>query len=132
MGALVRPDPARPVVLDADAREDAVPRAAAAVRAGVVLLERPQRGLGVGDDDAVLAPGGQDRGGVRVRIALERILWQVDLDDVVRRAGDQLRALVGVDDVVRGRDHGGQATRAVEVVAEGVKGSDVGHGGGGC
>ena len=41
--ALVRADPARAVVLDAHAREQPVARAAAAVGAGVVLLERPQR-----------------------------------------------------------------------------------------
>ena len=56
MGALVRADPARAVVLDAHAREQPVAGAAAAVGARVVLLERPQRGLGVLDDDALGAP----------------------------------------------------------------------------
>ena len=41
--ALVRPDPARAVVLDRHAREEPVAGAAAPVGAGVVLLERPQR-----------------------------------------------------------------------------------------
>ena len=51
--ALVRADPPGAVVLDAHAGEHAVARAAASVRAGVVLLERPQRRLRVGDDDAL-------------------------------------------------------------------------------
>src|SRR5215212_10481617 len=42
MRALVRADAAGPVVLDLDAREDAVARAGGAVGAGVVLRQRPQ------------------------------------------------------------------------------------------
>ena len=94
MRALVRADPARAVVLDAHAREQPVAGAAAAVGAGVVLLERPQRGLGVLDDDPLGAPAVQRRGGVGVRVAAGGVLRQVDLDGVVRRAGDQLGALV--------------------------------------
>ncbi len=129
--ALVRSDPARPVVLDANAREQTMARAAAAVGAGVVLLERPQGGLGVAHDDAVRAPARQRRGGVGVGIAAVRVLRQVDLDDVVGGTGDQLGALRGVDDVVGRRGDRGEATGAVEVVVESVKGRDVGHGGGG-
>ncbi len=132
MRALVRPDPAGTVVLDAHAREQPVARAAAPVGPGVVLLERPQGGLAVLDDDSLLAPLPQQRGRVRVRVAAAGILREVDLDDVVRGAGDQLGALGGVDDVVGRRGDGGQAPCALEVVVEGVQRRDVGHGGGGC
>ena len=132
MRALVRADPPGAVVLDAHAREQAVARAAAAVGAGVVLLERPQRGLGVLHHHALVAPAPQHGGGVGVRVAAVRVLREVDLDDVVRGAGDQRGALGGVDDVVGRRGDGGEAPGAVEVVVERVQGSDDGHGGGGC
>ena len=51
--ALVRADAAGAVLLDAHAREDAVARELAAVGAGVVLLERPERRLVVADDGAL-------------------------------------------------------------------------------
>ena len=88
VGALVRADPARAVVLDAHAREQAVARAAAAVRAGVVLLERPQRrarGRRPRRRRRATRASVARRVGVRVVAAGLR---QVDLDDVVRRAGD--------------------------------------------
>ena len=53
--ALVRADAARAVVLDAHAREEAVAGARRAVGPGVVLGERPERGLVVADDGARLA-----------------------------------------------------------------------------
>ena len=53
--ALVRADAPGAVVLDAHAREDAVAGERAAVGPGVVLGERPQRGLVVADDRALVA-----------------------------------------------------------------------------
>ena len=102
---------------------------AAAVRAGVVLAQRPQRGLVVADDGALLLPRGEELGGVLVDVAA-RGLGQVDLDDVVRRAREERLALLRVDDVVGRRDDGGEAARARQVVVESPEGSDVGHGGG--
>ena len=107
-------------------------RAAAAVGAGVVLLERPQRGLLVLHDDALLAPLAQRGGGVLVGVAAGRVLGQVDRDDVVRGAGEQRGALLAVDHVVRRRGDGLQAAGAAEVVVERLQGRDPGHGGGGC
>ena len=53
---------------------------------------------------------------------------QVDLDDVVGRAGGQTVAQLVVDHVVGRRDDGRQAADAVERVVEGVERLDVGHG----
>ena len=123
--ALVRPDAAGPVVLDLHAREEAVARAAAAVRPGVVLRERPQRGRVVAHEDPVRAPALEHVGGVGVRVVALR---EVDLDDVVGRARDERGALVGVDHVVGRRDDRLQPADAVAVVVEGSEGLDVGHG----
>ena len=124
--ALVRADLARAVVLDAHAREQAVAGAPDAVGTRVVLRERPDRGLLVAHEHAVALPGGEHLGGVRVRVAVGA--RQVDLDDVVRRARDQLGALRVVDDVVRRSRQGLEAAGGVEVVVEGAEGLDVGHG----
>ena len=59
--ALVRADPAGAVVLDAHAREEAAARVRRAVRAGVVLDERPERRLVVADDGALGLPLRQQR-----------------------------------------------------------------------
>ena len=64
--------------------------------------------------------------GVGVEVAVG--LREVDLDDVVGRAGRQRGALPGVDHVVRRRHDGRQAADVVERVVEGVEGLDVGHG----
>ena len=95
---------------------------------GVVLRERPDRGLLVAHEHAVALPGGEHLGGVRVRVAVGA--REVDLDDVVRRARDQLGALRVVDDVVGRRRQGLQVAGGVEVVVEGAEGLDVGHRGG--
>ena len=100
-------------------------RAALPVRPRVVLLERPQRRRVVADEHAVALPLVEHLGRVGVRVAVG--LRQVDLDDVVRRAGEQVGALGGVDDVVRRRDDVLQAADAVEVVVEGAEGLDFGH-----
>ena len=131
MRALVRTDPTAAVVLHAHAREQPAARAPFAVRSGVVLLERPQRRLRVGHDDAVVAPGLQGRGGVVVGVAAGAILRQVDRDDVVGRAGEQPLALLGIDHVVGRRDDRRQAPGAIEVVVERWQGRDIGHDGGG-
>ena len=125
VGALVRADPAGAVVLHAHAREQAVARARPAVRARVVLRDRPQRRLVVAGEDALLLPAGEHLGGVGVGVALGA--REVDLDDVVRRAGDELGALRLVDDVVRRRGDGLEAADGREVVVEGAEGLDVGH-----
>ena len=65
--ALVRADAPGAVVLDAHAREDAVAGERAAVGAGVVLGQRPQRGLVVAHDGALLLPALEDRSPPRRR-----------------------------------------------------------------
>ena len=103
--ALVRADRAGAVVLDAHAGEEAVAREAAAVGGGVVLDERPDRGLVVVDDRALGAPLVEERCGVGVAVAAVGVLGEVDRDDVVGRACGEPLALTGVDDVVgRGRE----------------------------
>jgi hypothetical protein len=62
---------------------------------------------------------------VRIRIPVR--LRKVDLDDVVRRARDQRRALVGVDDVIGRGDDGLQPADAVEVVVQRAERLDDGH-----
>ena len=56
MGALVRADPARAVVLHTHAREEPAARAGAAVGRLVVLAQRPDGGLVLLHENPVLAP----------------------------------------------------------------------------
>jgi hypothetical protein len=98
VGALVGADAAGPVVLDTDAAEEALAGQRPPVGPGVVLAQRPQRGLAIADHGALAAPGGEQLGGVRVGVSVP--LGEVDLDDVVRRAAGQPGAVLGVDDVV--------------------------------
>jgi hypothetical protein len=123
--ALVRADAPRAVVLDPDACEEAAAGADAPVRARVLLLERPQRRLGVADEDALGLPALEHARRVRVRVPVR--LRQVDLDDIVRRARDQRGALAGVDDVVGRRHDRLEAADAGRVVVECPEGLDVGH-----
>ena len=121
MRALVRADATGAVLLDADAREEAVARVRPAVRAGVVLGQGPERGLLVAGQDARVAPGREGLGGGGVGIVALR---QVDLDDVVRRLAREPGALLGVDHVVGRGDDGADV---VAGVVEGAEGADVGH-----
>ena len=123
--ALVRADPARAVVLDLDAREDAVARARLPVGARVVLRERPQRGRLVAHDDPLVVPAREHARRMAVRICA--VLGQVDLDHVVRRTAQELRSLGRVDHVIGRRGHRLQATDLGQVVVKGVEGFDVGH-----
>ena len=59
-------------------------------------------------------------------LALRR-LRQVDLDDVVRAARDEVLAQLGVDHVIRGRDHVLERADGLGVVAKGAQGLDVSH-----
>jgi hypothetical protein len=123
--ALVRADPAGAVVLDLHAGEEAVAGPGAAVGAGVVLGERPQRGLPVADEDAVALPVGERPRRVLVGVAVGA--REVDLHGVVGGAGDERGALLVVDDVVRRRRDGLEAADGVEVVVDRAEGLDVGH-----
>ena len=124
--ALVRADLAGAVLLDADLREEPAARARLPVGAGVVLGEEPERRLVVADDHAVVLPAGERRRRVFVRVAVA--LRQVDLDDVVRRAAQQLRALLVVDDVVGRSDDVREVSDDGRVEAESTERSDLGHG----
>ena len=124
--ALVRADPARAVVLYAHAREDAVAGARLAVRPGVLLRERPQRGLLVAGEDALAVPAGEHLGRVLVDVAAA-VLRQIDLDDVVRRAAHELSSLGRVDHVIGRRRDRLQPADPREVVVKCVKRFDVGH-----
>ena len=88
--ALVRPDAAGAVVLDRHAREEPVAGAAPAVGAGVVRASAHSAGLVVAGEDPVSLPLLEHLGGVGVGVVALR---EVDLDDVVGRAGEQLGAL---------------------------------------
>jgi hypothetical protein len=68
-----------------------------------------------------------ERGGVRVAVAAVGVLGQVDEHGVVRRAGGQLGALLGIDDVVGRRREILQRTRHGGVVVQGVERLDAGH-----
>src|SRR5439155_14518119 len=96
--ALVRPDAAGPISLDAHAAEEAAPRQPLAARAVVLLLVRPQRRFAVAHEGALQLPRLEQlaRGLVGIRLAL----GQVDGDHIEGGALDQLRPLIGVDHVV--------------------------------
>ena len=66
LGALVRPDEAGAVVGDPDAAEEAAAGVPRAVRSLVLLLERPERLLAVGGEDALERPVLERLGGVLV------------------------------------------------------------------
>jgi len=97
--ALVRADAPGAILLDAHPGEEAPARAQLAVGPAVALLERPQRRFRVAHQHARVLPLGVELGRVRVGLIAVR---KVDLDDVVRRARDQLRALAGIDHVIGG------------------------------
>ena len=120
----MRADAARSIVLHAHAREETTTGPPLAVGPRVVLLERPQGGLVVLDDDALLVPLAQDAGGLGVGIVAD---GEVDSNHVVGRAGFQLGALIGVDHVVRRGKDRLQAPCLVEVVMERAKRFDLGH-----
>jgi hypothetical protein len=124
VGALVRADPTRPVLLDADPSEEATPPPRLAVGAAVALLERPHCRLGVAHQYARSLPGLEQLGRVAVGVLA---VGQVDLDDVAGRACDERRALLGVDHVVgRGGDVAERADLR-EVVVQRSKRLDVRH-----
>jgi hypothetical protein len=129
MGALVRPDPARAVLLHPHAAEEATARAPEAVRAAVLLLERPQGGAVVEHYGALRAPAPEQLGGVRVGVGALGGPREVDVHDIVRAAGRELLAQPLVDDIVgRGGDALEPAHRG-QVVAQGPQGQDLGHDG---
>ena len=127
VGALVGPDAPRAVVLDTHAREEPAAGVGVAVGAAVVLRERPQRRRGVAHEDLLRLPRGEQPRGVGVRVEVAVGPGQVDLDDVVRRAGGQRGSLLRVDHVVGRRHDGRQAADVVEGVVDCLQGLDVGH-----
>ena len=125
MGALVRADAAGSVLLHADAREEALPGTGAAVGSGVILSQRPQARLLVGDQHPLPAPVGEL--GRRPLVAIFAPFGKIDAHDVVRRARFELGALLGIDHVVGGSHDRLEAVGLLEVVAERVQGLDLGH-----
>ena len=112
---LVRTDASRPVLLDSHARKESAPRPQRSVGPAVALLERPQRRLRVAHQNPRPLPLAVELRGVFVGLTARR---QVDLDDVVRRARHELRALARIDHVI-GRSHDvGQRARAGKVVMQ--------------
>ena len=105
VGALVRPDASRAVVLHAHAREEARPREVAAVGARVVLAQGPDRGLILAHQHPALPPRCHGRGRVLVGVASSLRARQIDLHDVVLAARHELVAELVVDHVVGRRDH---------------------------
>src|SRR5436190_255837 len=92
------------------------PRAGArdAVRADVVLRERPERGF-LRDEDRLLTPLAEEAAGLLLGLGERQV------NDVVRAAGEVARPLLGPDHVVRRRDELCERTGALRVVAEGAK-----------
>ena len=127
LGALVRADEAAAVFGHAYPAEEAATRAALPVGAGVFLLQRPQRGLAVGLEDALERPLLQRLGGVLVAVAVLRALRQVELDRVEGRPGDERRALLRIDHVVRRGDDVLERADRAQVVVQGVDRADFGH-----
>src|SRR4029450_3374466 len=66
----------------------------------------------------------EELGRARIRIVS---LGQVDVDDVVRRAGGEPGPLPGADDVVGRCDQVAQRPRRAQVVVERAQGLDLGH-----
>ena len=124
MRALVRTDPPGAVVLDADPGKETAPRPRLSVGSAVELLVGPQCRLTVAHDDAVIAPVGEPRGRRRVGVFAER---EVDVNDVVGRFARELRALLGVEDVIRRRHEIAEPPRLREVVMQGSQRLDVCH-----
>ena len=128
VGALVRTDAARPVILHAHAREETGPAARAPVRCRVVLAQDPESRLVLLGEHAPCDPVAHGRRGSLVAISLVlRRLRQVDLDDVVRAARDEVLAQLGVDHVIGGRDHVLERADGLGVIAKGAQGLDVSH-----
>src|SRR5204862_5045930 len=127
MGALVRPDAARAVVLDPDAREEA--GAVESLAGGAELLAHdPDRRLALFDQHTLLQPRLEQMLGVGVRILTLDRARQVDLDDVERALSDELVPHLIVDDVVRGSDEVLQRPRRTRVIADRVQRLNLGHG----
>ena len=120
MRALVRQDDAALVGLDLERRDDPAPRPRDAVRADVVLLERPERRRLL-SQHALLAPGREV-----ARCLLFRV-GQREVDDVVRALLEVRLPLVLGQHVVRGRDERLERPGALLVVAQRGEGSKFGH-----
>ena len=121
MGALVRPDTARAVVLHAHAREEPDARAGTAVGRAVVLAQCPDRGLVLLHENPVPAPLVEGlSGGLVAR-------RQIELHDVMRVPRRQLGSALVVDHVVRRRDQILERARDIGVVAKRLERLDICH-----
>src|SRR5205085_3406922 len=100
MRTLVRPDASGSVWLHADTRQEPAPGSRRAVGTGVVLLEWPQRRLGVVHNDALGLPCLEHLGRMGVRVTAIVRLREIDAHDVVRRARFELGPLLRIDHVV--------------------------------
>jgi hypothetical protein len=127
LSPLVRADEAGSVTGDSDAAEESASRAARAVRPLVLLLERPERLLAVGAEDALECPGLKRLGGVLILIPAAGRDRQVDLNHVEGRPLQQLLAHRRIDHVVGRRDHVAERGNRTERVVEGAEGADFGH-----
>ena len=127
LGPLVRPD-ALAVGRELHAGEEAPAGEARAVGRRVVLLERPDLGLRVAGQDALVRPLREQCRGVLVGVAAAGIAGQVELDDVVRGASDELSALLVVDHVIGRGDDVAEGADPAEVVMECLKWKYLRHG----
>ena len=103
-----------------DPGEEAAAGEAGAVGRRVVLLERPDRRLGVPRQHSLVGPLAQQLRRVPIGIAAVRIAGQVELDHVVRRAAGKFGPLRLVDHVVGRSDDVGQRPDRAEVVVNGL------------
>ena len=104
LGSFMRPDPFA-VGRKAHPGEEAAAGEPRAVWGGVVLLQGPDRGIGIVGERALIGPFRQQLRGVLIRVAAVGIAREVELDDVVGIAPGELGALLVVDHVIRRRDH---------------------------
>ena len=81
--------------------------------------------------DAAGPPRGQRPSGAPIAVVglvAERVVGQVQADDVRLVARQQAGVLIGADDVVRRGDHEGEIADGGRIEAQGAEGSDLGHG----
>jgi hypothetical protein len=129
VGLLVGQYDARRELFEAQATDEAAPRAPGAVGPGEALLDHVERRLVVAAQHAGGAPVGQHGGSRRVAAGRHagRRLGQLDVNGVVRAAPPQGRRGGRRDHVVGRADDVGERD-TVGVVAQAAKRPDVSHG----
>ena len=123
------PDPSRPVVLHAHAREEPGTRDGSARRAPCSPARAPRARVA---RRWTITPSSRHAASSRAALPYGSLpTRQVDPDDVVGRAGLELGPLLGVDHVVGRGDDVLEAAGSVQVVVQRPQRFDIGHAGAG-